>query len=243
MRYPSFRIDSHYGVKQPEFNLAVQALVKALEDDRGVFIADNLITFGRNLGFLDDEPLMKAWKTHCEGRERAVLWRTANLAWAARHAARLEGDFVECGVFRGVTASIVADLVDLSGRTFWLYDAFGDVPGQKTLEGMHEGREAEVRERFANMPQVKVIKGIVPDSFAQGLPDKVAFAHIDMNNPDPEIAALEALATRLVPGAAIVLDDYGWFAYGKQFLAERDWFAARGRSVMEMPTGQGLVIW
>lgn len=54
-----------------------------------------------------------------------------------------------------------------------------------------------------------VIRGPVPESFAQGAPEKVAFAHIDMNNARSEIAALDALESRLSPGAVIVLDDFG----------------------------------
>jgi len=102
---------------------------------------------------------------------------------------------------------------------------------------------AQVQSRFADKPNVSVIKGFLPQSFEQGVPDKVAFAHIDMNNADAEIAALEALAPRLAPGAVIVLDDFGQAPYENQHLRERDWFAARGIPVLECPTGQGIVIW
>ena len=79
--------------------------------------------------------------------------------------------------------------------------------------------------------------------FSQGLPEKIAFAHIDMNNAPAEIGALEAIEDRLVPGAVIVLDDFGALPYRAQHVAETEWFAKRGVPVLELPTSQGLVIW
>mgnify|MGYP000179091681 FL=1 len=63
-----------------------------------------------------------------------------------------------------------------------------------------------------------------------------------MNNADAEISTLEYLWDRIVPGASIVLDDYGWLAYRAQKEVEDPFFAKRGYSVLELPTGQGLVI-
>jgi len=100
-----------------------------------------------------------------------------------------------------------------------------------------------VRARFADDRHVRVIRGRVPDSFSEGLPDKVAFAHIDMNHRDAESAALDALESRFTPGAVIILDDHGQLYYRDQHLAHREWFAKRGLPILESPTGQGIVIW
>jgi hypothetical protein len=40
----------------------------------------------------------------------------------------------------------------------------------------------------------------------------------------------------------IVFDDYGWTGYVRQKESEDAWMAARGHSILEVPTGQGLVI-
>lgn len=245
-KHPSYTNPRHWGIRdQAAFDAGKAQMLGALEHDFGIFASDNLIAFGRNLGFIEDDKLRAAWEAHCEDlRDRSLLWRTANVAWAVRHAIRLDGDFAEFGVYRGVTSRIICDLVDLSDRRLWLYDAWGPIDGQRTLQDNLDAEiEAKVRAKFAAFPFVRIIKGVVPDSFAQGLPDKVAFAHIDMNNVAPEIAALEALESRLVPGAAVLLDDYGWLPHRQQFRAETEWFAERGRPVMELPTGQGLVIW
>jgi hypothetical protein len=66
--------------------------------------------------------------------------------------------------------------------------------------------------------------------------------HIDLNSADAEIGVLEVLFDRVSPGGIIVLDDYGWLAYEKQKIVEDEFFGRRNHSVLELPTGQGLVI-
>jgi hypothetical protein len=40
----------------------------------------------------------------------------------------------------------------------------------------------------------------------------------------------------------IVFDDYGWSAYRAQHDAEKAWAAKRGYRILEMSTGQGLLV-
>ena len=40
----------------------------------------------------------------------------------------------------------------------------------------------------------------------------------------------------------MILDDYGWQPYMQQRLQEEPWLQARGHYVLELPTGQGMVI-
>ncbi len=247
MKPPAFRSRFFWGVDDYEaFNTSLDGLVAAARVKNGWFAGDNLIAFGRNLGFLDDPPFRKAWEAHAKTQsERGIIWRTHVVVWAARQAARLDGGFIECGCYKGTTARIMADVVDLSARDVYLYDLFEH---DKTM--VHHAMPEHgpdlfgyVKARFASEPNIRVIQGFVPESFAEGVPDRIAFAHIDMNNAPAEIAALDAIEDRLVPGAMIVLDDFGAFPYRRQHVEETKWFGDRGRFVLELPTSQGLVIW
>ncbi|THD60954.1 class I SAM-dependent methyltransferase [Phenylobacterium sp.] len=247
MESPLFRSKFFWGVADPvAFGAGIDSLVAAARVKRGWFAADNLIAFGRNLGFLTDEPFIEAWKVHAQTpEERGVLWRTATVVWAARQAMRRGGDLVECGCYKGTTARILMDSVDLSERRYFLYDLFEHDASMNHHAMPEHGAELfeTVKARFADFANVSVIKGAVPESFSQGLPDQIAFAHIDMNNAAAEIGALDAIEDRLVPGAMIVLDDFGALPYRKQHVAETEWFGKRGIPVLELPTSQGLAIW
>lgn len=236
----------HWGVRDHDaFWPQLAGLFPTLTFQDGVFSADGLVAWSRSLGFLDDQAFVTAWQKHARApHEQGIIWRTAVLVWAARQALRRGGDFVECGCYAGTSMRIVMDAVDLGDRRVCLYDLFEHDPSMLHHAMPEHGPELydRVKARFAEDGNVAVIRGFVPDSFAQGVPEKVAFAHIDMNNAPAEIAALDALESRFVSGAVIVFDDYGQLPYHEQHVAVRDWMHERGIPVLEIPTGQGIVI-
>jgi hypothetical protein len=235
--------------RRNDFLSAIHGLLNSLrpEWNRGVFGGDNLITFGKNLSFQFDKPFMTALNEHaCDGVEKSIIWRTAILVWAARNGLRREGDFVECGCYRGTSARIICDTIDINNtnKAFYLYDIFDYREGSPhaKMPGMGPELYDEVRLKFTSIPRASVIKGEVPDILNIVSPARISFLHIDMNNAASEIGALDRLFERVTPGGMIVLDDYGYLPYRAQRDAERQWFAERGYDVMELPTGQGLII-
>ncbi len=239
---------SFYGLKDaaPISNL-VDNLGTSLTRPQGVFVGDNLITFEKRLGFLDDRELMDAFlRNAATVAERGALWRIVTLAWAARTALRVEGDFVECGCYKGNSARIISEIVgfvDLP-RHYYLYDLFqhdASMP-HHSMQEHSETLADQVRARFADMPNVTITQGRVPDSLAEAAPDRIAFMHLDLNNAAAEIGALEVLFDRISPGGILILDDFGWLAYQEQMVAEIRWMLPRGYRILELPTGQGLVI-
>ncbi len=53
------------------------------------------------------------------------------------------------------------------------------------------------------------MRGKVPESLATVEIERVAYLSLDMNIAYPEIEALKHFWPKLVPGAIVVLDDYG----------------------------------
>ncbi|MDB5442211.1 MAG: Methyltransferase, partial [Phenylobacterium sp.] len=53
---------------------------------------------------------------------------------------------------------------------------------------------------------------------------------------------LDLLYDRVSPGGVIIFDDYTWAVCHRQRAAEDVWFAARGLSILPLPTGQGVVL-
>jgi O-methyltransferase len=235
----------------PDAAEALRALVAAVPvpgDARSPwFIADNLITYGHARGFLTDPRFVAAVSAEApSAHELAFVWRTHTLCWAAESALAVAGDFVECGTYQGYSMSVVLRyLAGLQDRQCHLYDLF-DPPG-----GEGEGRRLpahapdlyeRVVRRFQPWPNALVTRGKVPDVLREGAPARVAFLHLDMNNAQAESGALETLFDRVTPGGMIVFDDYGWTGYRAQKVAADAFMQARGLAVLELPTGQGLVV-
>lgn len=228
---------------------------------------DRLLTLDKLAAFKDDPRFQKATQD-CASATGAnqysspdgIAWRLNTLVWAARCALKIPGDFVECGVFEGDMSWVVTEMVDLDGaqKTFCLFDTFegfarqyssaADFPdAPEFFDRAHAiysraGLYDEVRRRFSKKPYVKIIKGVVPDSLHASAPSTIAYLHVDMNSPAPEIRALDVLFDRVVPGGVIILDDYGWILHKTQKEAADRFMSARGYDILELPTGQGLAI-
>jgi O-methyltransferase len=215
----------------------------------GFHFADNFLTWGRNNSMFDDAPFVASWRDNAAGDaiSEAIVWRRYILACAAYHAVHLDGDFVECGCYKGTGVKTVVDY--LGGRdfpkTFWAYDLFehSDDDAHHAMPAHGPDLYQQVRERFAEYPTVRIVRGRIPEVFAGESPERIAYLHIDLNQAPAEIAALDALFDRIVPGGVLILDDYEWaLAYRGQKLAEDPWFDARSYRVFPLPTGQGIVL-
>ncbi len=243
----NFFMPLFWGTANPE---AVAASAKAIvgQANSGHHFADNFLTWGRNMSMLDDRPFVQAWESNIESpSDKAILWRRYVLACAAYHCVQLDGDFVECGAYTGVGMKTVIDYLGGKSfpKTFWGYDAFEHDASMLNhpMPELGSGLFDRVRKKFAAYPQVKVMKGLIPRVFADGCPERIAYLHIDLNQAPAEVAALDHLFERMVPGGILILDDYEWSGeYRPQKLAEDQWFDARRYRVMPLPTGQGLVI-
>lgn len=244
---PSFTTPSFFGVGDSQkFWTGFDALTGSLTHQRGVFASDNLVAFERSLGFMTDQPLIDSYKKNAETiAEKGALWRLVTLVWAARQALRVGGDFIECGCYKGTTARIISETIDFKNveKTYYLYDLF-DHSNSMSHHAMPEhsaSLEGQVRARFSDTRNVRIVAGAVPESLADA-PETIALLHLDLNNAEAEIGALEVLFDRVSPGGIVILDDFGWLAYERQRSAETAWFAKRGYPVLELPTGQGMVV-
>jgi O-methyltransferase len=186
--------------------------------------------------------------------EADIHWRAHVACWAAERALSVEGDFVECGVNRGGLALTVMGYVDFAGlkdRKFYLLDTFSGLSDTYILEeerrtgiragGYEECYEA-VQETFSSIPNVEIIRGAVPETLPHVAAEKVAYLSIDMNCAEPEIAAAEFFWDKLVPGATMLLDDYGWSGHHVQKRAFDEFAKRKDVPLLCLPTGQGLIL-
>ena len=237
-------------IDEEKFNRGLELLMESIDPGArsSFFCSDNMITWNKNLSFLRDEQFVKTLNSKENTQEEtAIAWRTYIMLYFAVLASKVPGDFLELGCHTGYTASQVIRRVNFKSlkKKYYLYDQFDAEnfsPGMRMKAHndplMYEG----VVKKFREYSFVSIIKGTVPASLKKGFPEAVAFAHIDMNHPNPESAALEKVLPRLSKGGIIIFDDYGWWSYSAQKIALDKIMTLHDYEILELPTGQGLFI-
>ena len=148
------------------------------------------------------------------------------------------------GFFPGQRALLIEDANEtLTDIIIKAIDEWKDGDAHSPLNGlMDKNLYRHVCKKFEKNKNVKIVKGPVPDTLHNTLPEKIAFAHIDMNHWVPEASSLEMILPKMSPGAVIVFDDYGWFCYHQQKIALDPIAEEYGQEILELPTGQGILI-
>ena len=141
---------------------------------------------------------------------------------------KLNGDFVECGVWRGHSAYMISRILsenEFNGR-FHIFDSFEGglstkVEKDKNLrsELSEENIQKESNVFYSTETQVKsclkgfefihLYKGWIPSRFNEVEDKKFSFVHIDVDLYEPTLASLNFFYPKLVKGGVIVCDDYG----------------------------------
>jgi len=226
------------------------------------YAKDNLFTYNLT-PFMRDTAFMKAYHLgKATDKDRFLKgvdleWRLHTLCWAAQQALKLAGDFVEFGVRTAFFSTTIMDYLQFEKeeRNFVMIDSFRGVipdvltdseykreqPGVKSNALWGQVYE-DVLNQFSSRPNVRVVKGIVPEILPALNLDKIAFVSMDLNSAIPEKAALEFLWDKIVPGGLIILDDYGYPGFEAQQKIHDEFAKSKGTSVLCLPTCQGMII-
>jgi len=255
-----------YGVPDENDLQAIRAHTQAIFDiytrnNQPILNADNMLLAMRSTNFMSDPDFNDAIQQQCRDDDGEVInnnivkfWRIHVFTWCCTQALRLSGDFVECGVHMGLYSLTMMQALEFASlnREMYLYDTFEGLSAEQStireiiqVEGVYDipQWEEEVRRSFEPYPNARVIRGRVPDVLQETAPERVAFLHLDMNSAEAERTAFDFFRPLLVPGALILMDDFGRSENMEIGLAHDKAFAGLGRRILELPTGQGLVIW
>ena len=142
----------------------------------------------------------------------------------------VEGDIVECGVYKGGSAAALGWSMlklDDSSRKLWLFDSFagmppaGDEDGELShaLEGTYVGSEELTRRLLGGVGVPRQRYPIVPGLFADTFPTvkapPTALLHVDGDFYESVKLTLEKFYPALAPGGFVVLNDYGIYKAAK----------------------------
>ena len=231
--------------------------------DPSVYDQDGMRTV-HNHDFMKEPAFVRAYQRGVDagdGVDNDLHWRIHVALWVAHCAAKLPGDFVECGVNKGAVSSSIMQYLNWNalGKSFYLLDTFAGMDrryltdeelrkgkwefNQRVLDA--NGYELSIesrRKNFAEWNRVHLIQGAVPETLPQVDTGQVAYLHLDMNCAIPELAACEYFWPKLVPGGMILFDDYAYAGYEPQKATHDEFAAARRVTVLSLPTGQGLIV-
>ena len=169
------------------------------------------------------------------------------LLYFAELVSSVDGDYLELGVLEGNTVEQLIKKLDFSSlnKKYLLYDLF-DWKDHYEHDPHPELKNNDLYEnvcnKFKEYKYVKIIKGNIKDTLQTSLPKKIAFAHIDMNHPEPEKIAFELILPNLSKNGVIIFDDYGWWSYSAQKKVIDPIAKKYNMKILELPTGQGILI-
>jgi len=184
--------------------------------------------------------------------------RLDNIEYCIRSAlsSGVEGDFVECGVWRGgasIYARSVLNLLGAQDRTVWLADSFEGFPVQKQedkldppLAGVSQMivQLDEVRENFARFgllgDNVKFLKGWFSDTLPGAPIKKIAVLRLDGDYYSSTMDSLNGLYDRVAPMGYVIVDDFNCFKTCER--AVEDFCSSRGikPNFIQIEGGEGV---
>ena len=204
-----------------------------------------------------------------------VPWQALHMTYqAAKHVVRhaIPGDVVECGVWRGGCAILMAESMMLNGdttRQIYLYDTFAGMPepsqddvsrfsGRPAIEKFRAQRKAEHTEWcYASLQEVErntassryprerftLVKGMVEETIPSQAPPQISILRLDTDWYASTKHTLEHLFPRLSPGGVLIIDDYGaWTGATKALDEYLATNAIRSMPYMDPGTGRALLI-
>jgi len=155
-------------------------------------------------------------------------------------------------VYKAGTAYLIANAIKASGRDkhLHLFDTFTGMPDTaiKERDGHQKGDFGDtsldsVKSYLADFPYVTIHAGFIPTTFENVKNEWFSFVHIDVDIYQTSLDCCEFFYSRLVSGAVVIFDDYGFTKYKD---AEKrvvdEFFADKPETLISLPTGQCIII-
>jgi hypothetical protein len=190
-----------------------------------------------------------------EARLRQLESRVQNRRWAAVEetadylcGAKVPGDYIEFGVYKGVTFSYATKVIGpiFTDMRFIAVDSFAGLPSPRGIDNVdgytsnfsaglfacsREQFEENLRQERVDMARVEILEGWFDEILTDGTAeryriDKIAAAWIDCDLYESTVPVLRFLTGRLSLGSILLFDDWRVFRnlpdYGEQ-RACREW--------------------
>ncbi len=174
--------------------------------------------------WLSDTPFLAAYEV-LKSNTMVDLYRCYELWTLVGQCARLGGDILEVGVWRGGTGCLMAVRAGLMGSSAKVYlaDTFSGVVKAGVMDPSYKGGEhADTSVDFVlksmealGLKNVDLLVGIFPEDTGKIVEDRrFSLCHIDVDVYSSAADVLDWVWPRLLPGGVVVFDDYGTIETG-----------------------------
>jgi O-methyltransferase len=170
----------------------------------------------------------------------------------AKQLQNIEGEFYECGVYKGGTALLIAEVINYYNgeysQNLHLFDTFEGMPETNNEKDWHKKGDfadtsiESVQERLTEYSKLNFYKGYIPSTFDGLENNKVSFAHIDVDIYKSIIDCCTFIYPRMSSGGMFVFDDYGFITCPGARMAVDDFFRDKKEQPLVLPTGQAIVV-
>jgi len=165
--------------------------------------------------WLADDEFMRCYEI-VRNRTLVDQYRCYELWQLGRQLASLPGSFLEVGVWRGGTGCLLAHAAP--GKAVYLADTFTGVVKAGTQDTRYTGgehadtSETIVRELAEELgaTNIHILRGIFPEDTGDEVSGPIALLHCDVDVYSSAKDIVEWAMPRLLPGAVVVFDDYGF---------------------------------
>ena len=191
--------------------------------------------------YTDMETEFKAIYEFCKPYTMTTIERMYALFKAVEYIAKnnIEGDFIECGVWRGGSTMLMAKSLlyfGISNRKIYLYDTYEGMSAPTSIDVTHEGNSAQklMQEQIENKKNASVwaiagledvkknllstaypekqlifVKGKVEDTIPETISTQIALLRLDTDWYESTRHELIHLYPVLVNKGVLIIDDYG----------------------------------
>lgn len=231
---------------------SVPGSAEIVEEDTEHDYQEEMRTYHERAGTADMDPGFLPILERCGRFTMTSVDRMFALYKAVEYLerARILGDVVECGVWRGGSMMVAAETLLALGNTardLYLFDTFEGLPkpdeekdidvfGNRAIDGWRSHAKdnqsstwaratlVEVRanlSRVAYPPErIHYVKGMVEETIPSHAPERIALLRLDTDWYKSTKHELAHLFPRLVRNGVLILDDYGHFKGARQAVDE-----------------------
>ena len=178
------------------------------------------------------------------------LYMLRNLIFSLKD---IEGDWAECGVFKGSSSLIMAEYSTRynllkENQKIHLFDSFQglSIPSKNDLgvyykEGDFKGTLDEVKNNLIEYECFEFHEGWIPNKFNEVENKKFSFVHIDVDLYEPVKKSLEFFVPKMTKGGFILLDDYGCTDLPGAYKATNEISIKNNLQISKLPFGQAFI--